>query len=400
MRNVKVVIGANFGDEGKGKVTNMYARNWADIVVRFNGGAQAAHTVMKRDGFRHVFGHLGSAAMDGVPTYLSEYFVCNPKLFLRELDELSFRNDGATISPVYVDQRCIVTTPFDVFVNQQLENKRAGKRHGSCGVGFHETIERCYNDYNFNIKFIINNDEEAVKERLKEIRDKYTIPRLRDLDLTVPNDLKHVFEDFYIDDIYKEICMFMSSIIVVYDSSFLHRFNNIVFEGAQGLLLDEDHEWFPYVTHSKTGIHNVLRILWDARIYVDNTNMEVTYVTRPYMTRHGAGPFPTERKDISDFNIEDATNKPNPFQGSLRLGLFDVALFIKTVKNDLIEMPESCKIKIHITCFDQIPKHGLRIVLPNNVEYIIPEEYTRLLFMNLVKDVTTDIEYSSSPYSI
>lgn len=75
--NVRAVIGANFGDEGKGKLVSAYASNWADIVVRHNSGAQAAHTVMCKDGYRHVYGHIGSASVHGVPTFLSKFFVVN-----------------------------------------------------------------------------------------------------------------------------------------------------------------------------------------------------------------------------------------------------------------------------------------------------------------------------------
>ena len=84
-----VVIGANYGDEGKGLMTDFLCRQHsADLVVRFNGGAQAGHTVVTPEGERHVFHHIGSGYFAGVPTYLSKFFVSNPVLFKQEYQEL------------------------------------------------------------------------------------------------------------------------------------------------------------------------------------------------------------------------------------------------------------------------------------------------------------------------
>lgn len=82
MKDIKIVIGANFGDEGKGKLTDYYTKN-ADncIVVCSNGGAQRGHTVLKSDGTRHVFHHFGSGTLNGADTYLPEDFILNPLVF-------------------------------------------------------------------------------------------------------------------------------------------------------------------------------------------------------------------------------------------------------------------------------------------------------------------------------
>ena len=89
MKDIKIVIGANFGDEGKGKLTDYYTKN-ADncIVVCSNGGAQRGHTVLKSDGTRHVFHHFGSGTLNGADTYLPEDFILNPLVFREEWEEL------------------------------------------------------------------------------------------------------------------------------------------------------------------------------------------------------------------------------------------------------------------------------------------------------------------------
>ncbi|HQA27479.1 MAG TPA: adenylosuccinate synthetase, partial [Candidatus Competibacteraceae bacterium] len=93
MRNTataQAVIGAHFGDEGKGRVIDHYAAaaGTDGLVVRFNGGAQAGHTVVAPDGRRHVFSHVGSGAFAGAAAFLSRFFVAHPILFLKEWDAL------------------------------------------------------------------------------------------------------------------------------------------------------------------------------------------------------------------------------------------------------------------------------------------------------------------------
>ena len=138
--DAKAVIGAGYGDEGKGLLTDFLAAETKDtIVVRSNGGAQAGHSVVTDDGLRHVFHHIGSGALAGARTHLSRYFVAHPMLFPAEWSAL--RERGAELS-ITSDPRTLITTPFDVAVNQALELARGGSRHGSTGLGFGETIER------------------------------------------------------------------------------------------------------------------------------------------------------------------------------------------------------------------------------------------------------------------
>src|ERR1035438_469283 len=134
----KVVIGAGLGDEGKGATVNALASS-DSIIVRYNGGSQSGHTVI-HDGIRHVFSHFGSGTLKGAATHLSRFFVCNPSAFLVEYNILS----GHGIRPVVtVSPQCPVTTIYDVVLNRIIETHRGSERHGSVGVGFGETLERC-----------------------------------------------------------------------------------------------------------------------------------------------------------------------------------------------------------------------------------------------------------------
>ena len=137
----EIVIGANFGDEGKGLVTDFLSAKYNGnvFVVRHNGGAQAGHTVVVPDGRRHVFKHFGSGTFAEAKTILSRFYVCNPILFFREKELL---NKLGVNPVVYIDPRATISTPYDMMINQLAEDARGGNRHGSCGLGFGETVER------------------------------------------------------------------------------------------------------------------------------------------------------------------------------------------------------------------------------------------------------------------
>ena len=117
MARAPVVIGANWGDEGKGLMVDYLCSQGAGVVVRFNGGAQAGHTVVTPEGVRHVFHHIGAGAFCGVPTFLSRFFCVNPLVFYRELDELKTKLTDPPL--VFADPQCKVTTFADIIINQR-----------------------------------------------------------------------------------------------------------------------------------------------------------------------------------------------------------------------------------------------------------------------------------------
>src|SRR5580698_372253 len=126
--SASVVIGAGYGCEGKGLVTDYLAAQLGmeTVVVRFNGGAQARHTVETPDGRRHAFSHFASGSFAGAATYLSRFFVCNPLLFMKEKPRIA----ALGIAPVvYADEDCPITTPYDMMINQIAEDARKHKRH-------------------------------------------------------------------------------------------------------------------------------------------------------------------------------------------------------------------------------------------------------------------------------
>lgn len=348
----RIVIGANWGDEGKGLMTDYLCSQGAGIVVRFNGGAQAGHTVVTPDGERHVFRHFGSGTFCEVPTFLSQFFVVNPILFFEEraqLLELGFHPE------VYAHPDCLVTTFADMFINQIKETKRAGKRHGSCGIGVHETIQRStVKELNITMGDLWNGSK-RLESQLTEICDKYATFRIGG-PIVVPDAIPK----------FLECCSEFADCVSPLG---MGQCKDPVFEGAQGLLLDQNNkEFFPHVTHSNTGMKNVEVLCAQAGI----TEKEIYYVSRTYLTRHGAGPLPGEDPKLS---YEDLTNHPTQFQGSLRFAPFDNGLHERCFKDC-----GSIAYKVVLThCDQEPPRIGADLYADGTTREAIHNVYTPVL---------------------
>lgn len=325
-----IVIGANFGDEGKGLVTDYLSSKLNDnIVIRFNGGGQAAHTVEHSD-LRHVFHHIGSGSLRGAHTFLSEHFIMNPKVFNGEYIALPAENVR-----VYAHRNAMLTTPYDWLLNQRVESKRGEKQHGTTGMGINETVTRMAGGYDdktpgdkvrgtgMQTRLGDIFDLKTLKHKLNLIRDFWVPKRAKQLGI----DPKYI-QEYSMDD-YLEDCDLMSRIILpVSTYNVLKYYKNRVFEGAQGLLLDEYHYFFPHVTRSRTGISNAVDIL----NAIGEKRAEAHYVTRSYLTRHGNGPLPLEGQIEEK---EDVTNRPNKHQHQLRFAPLDLGLLQESIYNDV-----------------------------------------------------------------
>lgn len=352
MRKATAVIGAGYGDEGKGLVTSTLAHTH-DIVVRHSGGSQAAHTV-EYNGLRHVFGHFGSGTLQGLPTYLSKFFIINPMTFRKEWNELESKG----VTPVvYIDPMASVTTPFDMFINQRLERNRGNKKHGSCGLGINETITR-----GEHYAKITTRDLQSYKltHSLLVMLKNYFKNRAQYYSMDIPEFKNERFVDNVIKN-FVEDAQFMLDRVTIRSDSILHHFDNVLFEGAQGLMLDEYYGEFPHVTRSRTGVNNVHAIMCSVDCAVP---LKAYYVTRHYLTRHGAGPLANGR-DLPSW-VKDKTNIPNEWQGSLRYAPLDLDQLDKFVKIDSRKTGIRTENNMVVTCLDQ----GKVIPLASGYKYL------------------------------
>ena len=341
MTNVKIVIGGNFGDEGKGLMTayfaeQMMSRSGKCLTILSNGGAQRGHTVV-RDSVRHVFRHLGSGTFAGADTYFPRDFIVNPMIFMKEYRELRQAAPGqCSRVRIFIHPECMITTPYEMIANLILEESRGENRHGSVGVGIWETVIGSGIRYD---KLAGMNLPEQT-DYLLDDRRAHLYERLRSQGISsVPSAWKDIIEDPALARNYLTDLQEMKNRVVLSDDRLLLSYPELIFENGQGLLLDRGmlrKGYGHHTTPSNTGMHNpaaILRNVYKGKQPEPET--EAVYVTRSYMTRHGAGRFDTECP-VSMINpaIRDLTNQPNPSQGSLRFGRLNMRSFLRRAKRD------------------------------------------------------------------
>lgn len=348
---LQAVIGAQFGDEGKGLITDYLATD-KSLVVRYNGGAQAGHTVQLPSGRSHEFHHLGSGTFKRATTLLSRFFIVNPILFSQELAELG---DPGGLR-VAVDPRCPVTTPFDMLLNRVLEDSRGSQRHGSCGLGINETMTR-----HLEGPAVIAASlwlPEILKKQLWRIEHEWLPYRAAALGIDMPRIKPHIKEDFL-----ECVARFLERTVITTDASLISsRREDVIFEGAQGLRLDEKNGLFPHVTRSRTGLTNIETLLTDAGLR--DELLEVYYVTRCYTTRHGNGPLTDELPGHPYGWTGPETNTTNEYQGSFRYAPLNCAKLKRAIDVDL-NVDLTAMPRWALTCLDQMPEDGRQILIRN-----------------------------------
>jgi len=318
MTKITAIIGANYGDEGKGLATAYFTKLADDnhkrtIVVLTNGGAQRGHTVESMlDGSRHVFHHFNSKRKRSyADLYFPSLFIINPIEFIKEREDLL--KDGHYIPRAYCHKDSLVTTPYDIFANQIFETNRGKSRHGSTGMGIWTTMCR------HRAVPLTFSDLDRVEKKLDDIVE-YTLQSLEGQN--IPDDYMKLFKSDGLRQHFIKDCFDMkTSVNEAKDDAFLSKYEEVIFENAQGLLLSY-REGDMHTTPSFTGMENINEI---AKSISNVEESEICYVTRSYLTRHGAGPFPTEC-DVRKLNpdIIDNTNVHNPWQESIRYGMLDI----------------------------------------------------------------------------
>ncbi len=323
-----VVTDLLFGDSGKGTTVDFYARQLlaergaVPLIVRCSGGAQAAHAVVTEDGRSHVFSQLGAASfVDGASTHLSQSMLVNPVLLLGEARRLATKKVFGTLGRLTLHEGALVTTPFHVALNRIKERKRGGGAHGSCGLGIGETRHDALTHPKRAIRVRHLRDPEELGKRLRWLLT-YKRAQAEALDPDAP-ELADLADEELVA--FVSVCAELVGAVTLVGDDFLqnHLSNPAgatIFEGAQGVLLDEWRGFHPYTTWSTVTAHPALRLLRGSG--ADTLSLGVI---RGYATRHGAGPFPTEDPQLTE-RLPDETNPENAWQGKLRVGWPDLAL--------------------------------------------------------------------------
>lgn len=324
--DIKIIIGANYGDEGKGLAADYFAgqaNNDNILGVLTNGTAQRGHTVTLTDGRTHVFHHFSSGTFQGADTYICKNFTVNPMIFVKELAELKLKFGYHFY--VYVHPECKVVTPFDMLRN--LQERKISGLHNTCGAGYWNTLDRYSTDIEpLTFGEIIRMDPVQLEYSLNQIY-KYHFPK--DSPLLVDIDIKGLIQHF-INDIH-----LMGGRVKIANDSILNKYDTIIFENGQGLLIGEQNptaNW-TFCTPSDTGIYTAMKMIENNHLLA--REIEVCYVSRTYLTRHGDGCFEHEMaKENINPRMYDFTNIPNINQGALRYGKLDTQELRKRIDAD------------------------------------------------------------------
>ncbi len=323
MARVTLTCGLGFGDEGKGTfVDSISQREGAGLIVRYNGGAQAAHNVVSGER-HHTFAQWGSGTFNGVPTLLSRHVLVNPIFALAEAKKLTNAGVREPLSLLHVERGAVITTPFHVAMNRLREMART-QRHGSCGMGVGDTMKDVVEGMDDVLR--VGDLEEPKKAR--RLLDAVRVRKLvaaRALTLpeqeAVDRELSLLQDPATVDLALEQYQAFVRGARIVGPellAGVLARPGHVVFEGAQGVLLDQDLGFHPYTTWTDITWSNAEDLLagFDGKVLRLG-------VLRAYTTRHGAGPMVTAMPSWSALSTHDH-NQWGEWQGSFRSGPLDL----------------------------------------------------------------------------
>ena len=329
----KAIVGLGYGDEGKGMtvatlVHKIKMNGGRPVVVRYNGGPQAAHNVRMYDSkqgkmLHHTFSQFGAGSLDGAATILSDTTLVQPFLLVHEAGEIMDLTGGSPVVNLTLDPQAPLLMPIHSQLNRALETRRGSKRHGSTGMGVGAA-----RDYELTMN-------EQGKNEL--------VPRV--VDMANPFDLKRklmaqaawLSDRWSIDFGYTEkmaeeqatqIHLIYSDLMAggcafedtgtALSEDYRWTPQDVVFEGSQGIMIDLRYGFFPHVTYGWIDASNAVSESKRGNL----PTPIVVGVTRAYGTRHGTGPFPQEGTKPVLYAGED--NSTGVWQGAFREGLLDL----------------------------------------------------------------------------
>ena len=307
-----VILGTQWGDEGKGKIVDLLTEE-ADAVVRFQGGHNAGHTLVI-DGDKTVLHLIPSGILrPGVECVIGNGVVLSPEALLKEVRELEAKNvpvrERLKLSPA-----CPLILPVHEALDQARENARGKRKIGTTGRGIGPAYEDKAARRGVRLGDLFHRERFASK--LGEVLDYHNFV-LRHFYKADPVDFQQTLDEFLA--LADELRPMVADV-----TGLLHGIREdggrIMFEGAQGTMLDIDHGTYPYVTSSNTTAGGTATGSGFGPLYLDY----VLGITKAYTTRVGSGPFPTELEDDVGRHLADKGNEFGATTGrARRCGWFD-----------------------------------------------------------------------------
>jgi adenylosuccinate synthase len=322
-----IVVDLGFGDAGKGVLTDYLVRaRESDLVVRFNGGPQAGHNVVLPDGRHHTFSQWGSGTfLPRVRTLLSRFMLIEPYALLNEARHLASIGICEAYDRLLIDGRCRVITPAHVIANRIRERARGRAAHGTCGMGVGECVAHSLVRPDETLHAAELTEGSAVRRKCRA-----TIDAMREslgpaIEQATDDERRVLEDETWIaaaEEVYAQVGSRARIVDEVEAGRSIVLACKPVFEGAQGVLLDEVAGFAPHTTWSRTTRHNADELLHECGFAGSSTCVGVT---RTYATRHGAGPLVSEDRSL-DESLPEPHNASDGAQGKFRRGVIDFVM--------------------------------------------------------------------------
>ncbi len=354
-----IILGSQWGDEGKGKIVDVLTDR-ADMVVRFQGGHNAGHTVVVGD--ETFILHLIPSGIlhSGKQCVIGNGVVVSPEALVEEMEKLEARGIELT-GRFFISESAHVIMPYHVALDLAREERRGSKAIGTTGRGIGPAYEDKIIRNGIRIGDLLHPD--TLREKLQDLLE-YKNFVLEKFFGKEPFDELEIFESAMIKAAHFKSCIVNTSDLV---RSAVDEGRNVLFEGAQGSHLDIDHGTYPYVTSSSTTVGGVFTGTGISPGGIDS----IIGIAKAYTTRVGGGPFPTELLDDLGDHIRDRGGEFGSTTGRpRRCGWFDAVVVrqsarlngmtgIVITKLDVLDGLETLKICTSYSCgdggYDKVP---------------------------------------------
>lgn len=321
MANV-AVVGTQWGDEGKGKIVDLYTGE-ADVVARFQGGNNAGHTLVVKG--RTTILHLIPSGIlhDHKICIVGNGVVFDPKIFLTEIEELTQAGILPSSTKLYVSEKAHVIMPYHRSIDQAREARNAGKKIGTTGRGIGPAYEDKVARTGIRVGDLYETD--LFREKLRQSLEEKNF-LLKNYFGTEPLNAEAIADEYLA--FAEKIKPYVADTSLILDRE-IKQGKRVLFEGAQGCHLDIDHGTYPYVTSSNTVSGNAAC----GSGIGPNTISTVIGICKAYTTRVGEGPFPTELKDAIGERLQKIGQEFGATTGrKRRCGWLDMVLVRQAVR--------------------------------------------------------------------
>lgn len=316
-----VILGAQWGDEGKGKIVDLLTRH-AKYVVRYHGGDNAGHTIVV-NGKKTILHLIPSGILHkNIISIIGNGVVLSPNVIIREIKKLE-KEGIPVLERLKISSACQLIFPYHIILDNAREKALGKKFIGTTGRGIGPAYEDKVARRGLRISDLFNEKKFSIK--LKEVIDYHNFQLIHYYKMSAINYEKTLDEIMSIFKILKSMVIDVSALL--YEA---HKKNELVlYEGAQGTFLDIDHGTYPYVTSSNTTAGSVSTGSGLGPCYINS----ILGILKAYSTRVGSGPFPTELKDeIGEHLYKKGKEIGSTTNRSRRIGWLDLVVIKRAIQ--------------------------------------------------------------------